>query len=223
MHGLPGVAWVIQEPRNAARKFAFWARSSWHDLSDQVRRGVSVVKGILRPRTESDLESSDGSEHKSPITPCMSPEPMSPTSLYRTGEGSALSPISERASMSVDAFEGTTAMSESGASVVAAAPPSSPARTRLQNLVRSVIMMRTASSATSAFSAVGPRRQRTMSSDGGKSRRSADHGAVMRSSRVASLIPKLKRMEATQDIPAHSALVRHIQFSPDGKYLATSR
>lgn len=41
-------------------------------------------------------------------------------------------------------------------------------------------------------------------------------------SRLSALVPKLAYLETTQDLPAHSALVRHIQFSPDGKYLATS-
>lgn len=74
------------------------------------------------------------------------------------------------------------------------------------------------------------RHQRTMSnsasgSDGyvrRKERRMTSHLPV-RSSRVASLVPKLRGMETTQDLAAHSALVRHLQFSPDGKFLATSR
>ncbi|RXW18992.1 hypothetical protein EST38_g6867 [Candolleomyces aberdarensis] len=41
-------------------------------------------------------------------------------------------------------------------------------------------------------------------------------------SRLSALVPKLALLETTQDLPAHTALVRHIQFSPDGKYLATS-
>ncbi|KAJ3554822.1 hypothetical protein NM688_g2905 [Phlebia brevispora] len=40
--------------------------------------------------------------------------------------------------------------------------------------------------------------------------------------RIAALVPKLRRMEISQDVAAHVALVRHIQFSPDGKFLATS-
>ena len=60
-----------------------------------------------------------------------------------------------------------------------------------------------------------------------------------RSSRVAGLVPRLQNMGPTQDIAAHTALVRHMQvsanqvttfalvnrvpqFSPDGKFLATS-
>ncbi|RXW12919.1 hypothetical protein EST38_g12932, partial [Candolleomyces aberdarensis] len=41
-------------------------------------------------------------------------------------------------------------------------------------------------------------------------------------SRISALVPKLALLETTQDLPPHTALVRHIQFSPDGKYLATS-
>ncbi|KAG2052733.1 WD40 repeat-like protein [Suillus hirtellus] len=38
----------------------------------------------------------------------------------------------------------------------------------------------------------------------------------------ATLIPKLKTLEPVQDLSVHTALVRHLQFSPSGKYLATS-
>ena len=46
--------------------------------------------------------------------------------------------------------------------------------------------------------------------------------AVMRS-HVAALSPKLKQLEPTQDVAAHSGLVQHLQFLPDGRYLATLR
>lgn len=42
-------------------------------------------------------------------------------------------------------------------------------------------------------------------------------------SRPADLAAKLRTLEVIQDLPVHSALVRHLQFSPNGKYLATSR
>lgn len=42
-------------------------------------------------------------------------------------------------------------------------------------------------------------------------------------SRVAALVPRLRSLKPTQDIAAHQAPVRHLQFSPDGKFLATSR
>lgn len=42
-------------------------------------------------------------------------------------------------------------------------------------------------------------------------------------SRISTLVPKLAALEATQDLAAHNALVRHLDFSPDGRFLATSR
>ncbi|KAF8997101.1 hypothetical protein BDQ17DRAFT_1391948 [Cyathus striatus] len=40
--------------------------------------------------------------------------------------------------------------------------------------------------------------------------------------RIMAIQPKLIELESVQDIDAHQALVRHLQFSPDGQYLATS-
>ncbi|KAG1752309.1 uncharacterized protein EDB91DRAFT_1101781 [Suillus paluster] len=45
---------------------------------------------------------------------------------------------------------------------------------------------------------------------------------TIRGQRVSTLIPKLKTLEPLQDLSVHTALVRHLQFSPNGKYLATS-
>lgn len=45
---------------------------------------------------------------------------------------------------------------------------------------------------------------------------------MARSSRVGSLVPKLRRMEPVSDLSGHQALVKHLQFSPDGTLLATS-
>ena len=41
--------------------------------------------------------------------------------------------------------------------------------------------------------------------------------------RISTFVPKLIEMKVTHDLAAHSALVRHMQFSPDGQFLATSR
>ncbi|KAH9042505.1 hypothetical protein EDB85DRAFT_2139080 [Lactarius pseudohatsudake] len=45
---------------------------------------------------------------------------------------------------------------------------------------------------------------------------------LIRSSRVARLAPKLRDFAPTQEFAAHQALVRHLQFSPNGNFLATS-
>lgn len=44
----------------------------------------------------------------------------------------------------------------------------------------------------------------------------------IRGSRFSHLIPKLKTLQPTQDLMTHSALVSCLQFSPNGKFLATS-
>ncbi|KAH9006565.1 WD40 repeat-like protein [Lactarius hatsudake] len=45
---------------------------------------------------------------------------------------------------------------------------------------------------------------------------------IIRSSRVARLVPPLKVLRPTHDFTAHQALVRQLQFSPNGRFLATS-
>lgn len=42
-------------------------------------------------------------------------------------------------------------------------------------------------------------------------------------SRIGSLKSKLGSLKITKDLAAHELVVRHLQFSPDGKFLATSR
>jgi WD40 repeat protein len=95
----------------------------------------------------------------------------------------------------------------------------SPARTRFASLVRAAVLMRRSTAgATPALMLTSPARQRTASSS-----RFPTMGPVgVKTSRLAALTPKLRSLEPTQDLAAHQALVRHLQFSPDGKYLATS-
>ncbi|EDR03730.1 uncharacterized protein LACBIDRAFT_331258 [Laccaria bicolor S238N-H82] len=40
---------------------------------------------------------------------------------------------------------------------------------------------------------------------------------------ISTLAPKLAALEATQDLAAHNTLVHHLEFSPDGTFLASSR
>lgn len=107
----------------------------------------------------------------------------------------------------------------------------SPGKQLWRNAIRSV-KMRSAVSSPLGMSVIGsprePRRQRTTSSTlvatpvGGKRAIMEEPVRLLRS-RVADLIPKLKDLETTQDVAAHQALVKHLQFSPDGRFLATSR
>ena len=113
---------------------------------------------------------------------------------------------------------GRPSTSDAGSGTESAAP----GRMRLKQAVKSVMMLARTANAAAAFSP-GPQRQRTISSDGTRSRRQTEPPALLKSSRVAALVPRLKSLETTQDLAAHSALVRHLQFSPNGKFLATSR
>lgn len=107
-------------------------------------------------------------------------------------------------------------------------------KARFTSAVRSVMMLQSASLVPGplTLNPLTPRRQPTGSSSvTGHSDDSPDiprrKGTVevpaIRGSRVASLTPKLQSLETTQDLAAHQALVRHLQFSPNGRFLATSR
>ncbi|EIW78840.1 hypothetical protein CONPUDRAFT_155557 [Coniophora puteana RWD-64-598 SS2] len=91
------------------------------------------------------------------------------------------------------------------------------ARERFINAIRTVIMEskrpklpRRMSSAAEIIAGMSP------------SRFAEPAVAALRSSRLAALAPKLRALEITQELAPHGALVRHMQFSPNGKFLATS-
>lgn len=119
-------------------------------------------------------------------------------------------------------------------SPTAAAPAETPAETaasatkrRFTSAVRSVMSMQVATRvATNPFSM--PDRKRTSSSVilgtsvPDQTRKSMLEPTV-RTSRVATLVPQLRSLQMKHDWAAHQGLVRHLQFSPNGKFLATSR
>ncbi|KAF7791637.1 hypothetical protein EIP86_002657 [Pleurotus ostreatoroseus] len=229
MHKLPGVAWCLHEPVNAMRKARYWTRQQWNNFSDQAKGFMHRVRRRIiwrrrRPTVTTDAESSIESDGKSPVVQCYSPEPLSPMSVHRPANATVLGPIPEGAPSSSGDGEGTTVVSDAGSDApgyATAGPSASPAKTRLQHLVRSVIMMNN-TAGPSGFHMISPTRKRTMSSDATNGTKPSEKSMLSRS-RIAALVPKLREMRTTQDVAAHVALVRHIQFSPDGKFLATSR
>ncbi|KXN92165.1 hypothetical protein AN958_09257 [Leucoagaricus sp. SymC.cos] len=99
---------------------------------------------------------------------------------------------------------------------------------RWKDAIRAV-RMRTAiagnqdSTSTVVGSPREPMRRRTTSStitDKKAQACTTTKGSIAKS-RLGNLVPKLKVLEAAEDLAAHSALVKHLEFSPDGKYLAT--
>ncbi|KDQ58352.1 hypothetical protein JAAARDRAFT_34151 [Jaapia argillacea MUCL 33604] len=98
------------------------------------------------------------------------------------------------------------------------AAPVSP-KDRFASAVRSVMKLRSTAVAVGAFGGTGPRRQRTMSSSADGSTVPEAFSAIRR---VAALSQRLRSLQPTQEWQPHQALVRHLQFSPNGKFLATS-
>ena len=96
----------------------------------------------------------------------------------------------------------------------------SPARQRLQQAVRSVIMMQ--GGMASAFMSRGKKSENVGDATAEDTARKELELDMARSSRVGSLVPKLRQMEPLHDLAGHQALVKHLQFSPDGQLLATS-
>jgi WD repeat-containing protein 26 len=95
-------------------------------------------------------------------------------------------------------------------------PSLSPSRARFIQAVRNVIRMQQVAQAHSR--SLPP----TLLSPGGMRPRDTQPVPMQRS-RVAGLVPKLRGLTPMQDLAAHQALVRHLQFSPNGRFLATSR
>ncbi|KAH9177768.1 WD40 repeat-like protein [Lactarius sanguifluus] len=88
-----------------------------------------------------------------------------------------------------------------------------PRRTRFVQAIRSVIIAQQGPTGI-------PRAPLNILSSEGV--RQEELRGLIRSSRVARLAPKLRDFAPTQEFAAHQALVRHLQFSPNGNFLATS-
>ncbi|KIJ16615.1 hypothetical protein PAXINDRAFT_98453 [Paxillus involutus ATCC 200175] len=96
-------------------------------------------------------------------------------------------------------------------------------RQRFVNAIRSVTMLQ------STTRPMSPRRDSSsdtplvVDKPGISPGQFSDPGMLaLRGSRVANAIDKLKTLDTSQDMGAHQALVRHLQFSLNGQYLATS-
>ncbi|TBU39880.1 WD40 repeat-like protein [Dichomitus squalens] len=217
-----GAQWLIYEPREAFRTASRWVAERFRQVGEGVSELSARTLSRLNLNGDSDDEKYDAERAVTPGTTveCASPEPMSPTFRRAGSDAGPLLPIAEIRSPTATSVDGGDG--GDGASIMSDSPgPSTaaPGRGRFANAVRAVIKMRVASS---AFPVEGrnPRRQRTMSSDGNG--RDAEPVGVLKNSRVGTLMPKLRSLQTTQSFEAHSALVRHLQFSPNGKFLATS-
>ncbi|KAJ3781345.1 hypothetical protein GGU10DRAFT_367113 [Lentinula aff. detonsa] len=214
---LPGISSITHGLRLSSE----WASMRVASAGTKLRRVKSITKSII---------SSDGekaSDVENGIAMTLSPDDMNVSSLAlgrrrpsETGPASALVDYSTVAPASGSPIP----MSPNGSLNSPTSPTSlSTGRQLWRNAFRTVKMSTAISNPMVTRS---PRRQRTTSSsliptDRKRIMAEPPVKAIVRS-RVAKLVPKLKCLEPTQDMAAHQALVRHLQFSPDGKFLATS-
>ncbi|KAJ3557991.1 hypothetical protein NP233_g11600 [Leucocoprinus birnbaumii] len=141
-----------------------------------------------------------------------------------SGPGSPSIAESQEKSPISDAFSATNTIISPATAAV------SPGKQRWVNAVRAVRARGPSGEQPSAPPVPGPSsepiRRRTGSSsnltvDIQKKKPVTTKGAIARS-RLSTLASKLKVLDTTHDLAAHTALVKHLEFSPDGKYLATS-
>ncbi|KIJ36922.1 hypothetical protein M422DRAFT_781979 [Sphaerobolus stellatus SS14] len=102
-------------------------------------------------------------------------------------------------------------------------PAKAPPKRRLANLVRSVIMLQNASGPTpSSRKSSGLMNAVKAFETGARPRKdSSETFTVARLTRIMGLKSSLQHLELHEELQPHQALVRHLQFSPNGKWLAT--
>ncbi|RPD69485.1 WD40 repeat-like protein [Lentinus tigrinus ALCF2SS1-7] len=211
--------WLIYEPRAWAWSATRWIRAQFRLFHEAISELSSRTLSHLNTFSEEKLP--DPERAITPVPASMSPEPMSPTIPRRTGsDAGPLLPIAEHGSPTVTSFDGGDGDGTASIMSQSTSPLQEPGKGRFANAVRAVMKMRAASTVFPISGGRNPRRQRTMSSDG--QGRETEPVGLLKNSRVGTLMPKLKSLHPTQSFEAHSALVRHLQFSPNGKFLATS-
>jgi WD repeat-containing protein 26 len=180
----------------------------------------SAVTPVLRRRSAGSLHLSS-LENSVPAAPSPGAVVAIPQGLRRSSEITFSAPP---ASLTAEpkSMQGSTVSfalsSEKSSGITSTSTVPSPSRVRFVQAVRNVIKMQRA---TAPFSQLTRSLSPTLLPDG--IRGQATQPMPMQGSRVAGLVPKLRGLMPTQVLEAHQALVRHLQFSPNGKFLATSR
>ena len=187
--------------------------SAMHRASDTFARAKVLLCKFVRPRP-SDETIIPPSDSWSSLTHAPSStirrSPYDPAESLRTRSPSPMTPAPPEEPLSSHSLNIPEEVAGvSGAAAVAATPAR---RARFVQAIRSVIIAQQGPIGISRASLFNP-----------ECVRQEELRGLIRSSRVARLVPKLKDFAPTQEFAAHQALVRHLQFSPNGKFLATSR
>ncbi|KAJ6595621.1 WD40 repeat-like protein [Mycena vulgaris] len=213
---LPGVERIRRVFRGIKRRF--------RTVSRAVRRIGSKTVNLLSANSSDSEKSDDLEANILPVSNGHSRETSAMASVAQLAAGGASSSV-------LSTHEASTSNSPTvPAAKSDAATPTTPGPTRGKLLWKNALQtVKMRSVAASPFGTRAPHRQRTTSSTltapfGERKRTIMEEPmpAVVVRSRVATLRPKLNMLVATEGLDAHQALVRHLQFSPDGKFLATS-
>jgi hypothetical protein len=190
--------------------------SAMHRVSGALTSAKAFLSEFARPRPTTEI--TPPSDSWSSLT--HAPSSTMRTSLYNPSQAGSLrtrSPSPMTAPPNPDALLPIHNLPEevmtSGAAQTTAVPAR---RARFVQAIRSVIIAQQGPSPTGM-----PRAPPSIFSPEGV--RQEELRGLIRSSRVARLAPILRDFEPTQEFAAHQALVRHLQFSPNGNFLATSR
>ncbi|KIJ65300.1 hypothetical protein HYDPIDRAFT_28014 [Hydnomerulius pinastri MD-312] len=201
-------------PARGARIALHWCSTRLAIAQGYLRRLTDWVSKGKKP--EEGLPSYDQQTTSLPRSH-RQPRPYPPDTMSTTPK--------HEAALSVCSDSTERPLSSEGRSEESSGSGHSDARQRFKNAIRSVIMLQ------SSARPMSPRRDSSwetpLADRAGISAlspgRFSDPGmSALRGGRVASSVDKLKSLVATQEMAAHLALVRHLQFSPNGRYLATS-
>ena len=243
LEGATGYRWVMKTAPEKSKTALSWSARVIRRASVPLRR-MSAMFG----RSSGSTGSTDSVESIPP--PYASPTIMSSTGIMSPRSGIA-SPTEYTAKPQLG-HEDERNSGEASGHLSDASPVASPVtptltpdivtevsatRARFMNLVRSAVMVNRLIGIGDEAKA---RVSRSLTDGKATDRKQTEAVTMPRSSRVAGLVPRLQNMAPTQDIAAHAALVRHMQvsvkpmvtfvpavnatpqFSPDGRFLATS-
>ncbi|PVG01421.1 WD40 repeat-like protein [Serendipita vermifera] len=162
-----------------------------------------------------------------PHSPVSPRSPFSPARMFSLASVGASSTInshnspSEQNASTTNMAEGATA---AGAPSAAEGGAKLKGASRFRQLAWKVVEKERAQTPSRGNTAMSQTRATTILSDAAK-RRDTNEGkgteSQIKPGRLTALRPNLKRLQVTHTIPDHTALVRHLQFSPNGKLLAT--
>lgn len=125
---------------------------------------------------------------------------------------------------SISTIAASASVPTAGPSETTAVPAASAAASRFRAIGWRVIKEQAAATAKDEPTNTEPARTATLLSDPGQKRRHREGTggtSQPKLGRLTAIRPRLKNLQVTHTIFDHSALVRHLQFSPDGNMLAT--